>query len=50
MTYTEQKGVQIQLDVTNYVDGMNQWIAETEGRSVEAGRALRRARGIPSGA
>jgi hypothetical protein len=44
-----QKGVQIQLDVTNYVDGMNQWIAETR---VDPSKqdALYTALGRPQGA
>ncbi len=44
-----QAGVQIQLDVQNYVDGMNQWIAETRAEPVNKLDALYAATNHPEG-
>ena len=38
-TSTAQRGAQIQDDVQNYVDGMNQWIAEAKAQPDQARRA-----------
>ena len=44
-----QEGVQIQQDVTNYTDGMNQWIAEVRLDPVNKLDALYAATGHPEG-
>jgi acyl-homoserine lactone acylase PvdQ len=44
-----QDGVQIQQDVSNYVDGINQWIAETKADPVNKLDALYAATGHPQG-